>query len=119
MSKITAKVAAVVRQALDEYGDPITIVDRNNQSYFINAIARRPTFLVVGDATLAEYYFLVLRGDFDRICESIGKDSTPPPFFGAERIIFDGDEYVLRASEPYEYYDGTRQVIRIWGTKRK
>ena len=119
MSKITSKVAMAVQRALDEYGDPIIIVDRNGTEYYTDAIARRPVFLVTEDATLSEYYFLIATGEFDRIRTAIGKDTTPPPFFGNERVIYEGETYILRQSEPFEYYDGTRQVIRLWGTKKK
>lgn len=119
MSKITNRVRATVQKALDEYGDEIQIIDRNNNVYALNAIARRPTFLVTADATMSEYYFLVSVDDFHRVQNGIGKEADPAPFFGDELIRYEGDEYVLRQSEPYEYYDGTRQVIRLWGTKRK
>lgn len=119
MSKITNKVKSTVAKCIAEYGDDIVVIDRNNQQYQTTAIARRPTFLMTADATVAEYYFLIAVDDFRRVQEGIGMDSTPAPFFGDERVIYDGDEYVLRQSEPYEWYDGTRQVIRLWGVKRK
>lgn len=119
MSKITGKVASAVKRALEQYGDEIEIVDRNQNRYRLDAIARRPTFLVTGDATLSEYYFLVSAGDFQRVQASIGLDSAPAPFFGDETIHYNGEVYVLRKSEPWEWYDGTRQVVRLWGTKLK
>ena len=119
MSKITGKVASAVKRALEQYGDEIEIVDRNQNRYRLDAIARRPTFLVTGDATLSEYYFLISAGDFQRIQASIGLDSAPAPFFGREVIVYNGETYVLRQSEPWEWYDGTRQVVRLWGTKVK
>ena len=119
MSKITAKVKNTVAKCIDEYGDEIIIIDRNNTQYTTNAIARRPTFMLTGDATVSEYYFLLAVGEFDRIRDSIGKDATPPPFFGNDVIIFGGQTYVLRKSEPWEYYDGTRQVVRLWGVIKK
>ena len=119
MSKITSKVKAAVSKALAEYGDPITIVDRQGNRYSLDAIARRPVFTLTADATVSEYYFLIAAGDFQRIQAAIGMDASPAPFFGDERVIYDGDVYVLRSSEPYEFYDGTRQVVRVWGTKLK
>ena len=119
MSKITDKVKAAVVKAMSEYGDSIVLQDRNGNRYNIDAIARRPTILMTADATVAEYYFLVAVDDFRRVQEGIGMDSTPAPFFGDETILFNGETYVLRSSEPYEWYDGTRQVIRLWDVKKK
>lgn len=119
MSRITDKVRSAVTKAIAEYGDPILVVDRNGTSYTLEAIARRPSFLLTGDATVAEYYFLVAVDDFNRVRNGIGMDANPAPFFGDETILFNNETYVLRQSEPYEYYDGTRQVIRLWGVKKK
>lgn len=119
MSKITNKVKSTVAKCIEEYGDDIVIVDRNNKQYQTTAIARRPAFTLIGDATLSEYYFLISVGEFERIRTLIGKDAAPPPFFGDDVIIFGGQTYVLRKSEPWEYYDGTRQVVRLWGTVKK
>ena len=119
MSKITNKVKSTVAKCIDEYGDEIIIIDRNNNQYKTNAIARRPTFMLTEDATISEYYFLIAVGEFERIRSAIGKEATPPPFFGNEVIIYEGQTYVLRKSEPYEFYDGTRQVVRLWGTIKK
>ena len=119
MSKITGKVASAVKRALEQYGDEIEIVDRNQNRYRITAIARRPTFIDTLELTVSEYYFLISIVDFNRVRSAIGNDATPAPFFGGERIIYDGDVYLLRQTEPWEYYDGTRQVVRLWGVKTK
>lgn len=119
MSRITAKVAQTVQKALAEYGDTIEVVDRNDNRYSLTAIARRPTFIDTLELTVSEYYFLVSVSDFNRIRGAIGADASPAPFFGGERIVYDGDVYLLRQTEPWEYYDGTRQVVRLWGVKAK
>ena len=118
MSRLTGRVSAAVVKALDAYGDDITIRDRHGNEYRTRAIVRRPTTDTVADATYSEYYFLLKVSEFDRIRTSIG-DVTPPAFFGQEEIVYSGQRYVLHRSEPYEYYDGTRQVVRVWGVLAK
>lgn len=120
MSRITSRVKSTVEKCIAEYGDEITIIDRNNNRYETQAIARRPVYIQTLDATYHEYYFLMSRGEFDRITNLIGgKEATPPAWFGDEAIVYDGETYVLRESEPWEYYDGERQVVRIWGALKK
>lgn len=119
MSKITNTVKSTVQKALAEFGDPIEVVDRNGARHQLTAIARRPTFIETLDATVSEYYFLVSIDDFNRVREAIGLDAAPAPFFGDETILYNGETYLLRKSEPWEYYDGTRQVVRLWGVKAK
>lgn len=118
MSKLTGRVSAAVVKALAAYGDDITVRDRNGNEYRTRAIVRRPSTDTVADATYSEYYFLMLVSEFDRIRSSIG-DVTPPAFFGEETIIYADQTYVLHRTDPFEYYDGTRQVVRIWGVLAK
>ena len=119
MSRITTKVKNTVEKAIAEYGDEITIIDREGNQYQTTAIARRPVFLQTIDATYHEYYFLMSRGEFDRITDLLGMDTTPPAWFGGEQILFDGQTYILRRTEPWEYVDGTRQAVRLWGTLKR
>lgn len=118
MSRITSKVASTVSKAMTQYGDLIEVIDRNGAHYQLTAICRRPTFIVTLDATVSEYYFLVSANDFNRVRAAIGANISPAPFFGEETIVYNGETYLLRKSEPWEYYDGTRQVIRIWAVKK-
>lgn len=118
MSHITERVKGAMCRALRSYGDAITIVDRNNREYETRAIARRATFVETLDSVTSEYYFILSTDEFERIKGEIG-EVTPPPFFGKEVIKHKGNTYVLRKTEPYEYFDGEQQSVRIWGSKIK